>query len=174
MYKKNLEDKITIFLIANEKEKNYHEALDALNNQTVSFTFKQILDIEPLSTAFNQMLERCETPYFCQIDEDMVLKTNAIKTMYDTINKAWSNTAMVRFKLFDEYLQKIIGSVIIYDYEISKQFIWENTPNSDLLRYSKILQLGYKISTKNNVLGVHHPYWNLLSIFRKFAIEPKK
>jgi len=174
MTNKNLENELTVFLIATEKEKNYNEALEALNNQTVSFQFKQILDVEPINEAFNEMLKQCNTPYFCQIDEDMILNSDAIETMYNQIKNVSPNVAMIRFKLLDKYLSKIIGSVIIYNNDISQNFYWENTPFSDLNRHEKIRNAGYDILTKDDVLGIHHPYWSKCAIFRKFAIRSEK
>jgi hypothetical protein len=58
--------------------------LKALEEQTVGFKFVILDGYRPLPVALQAMIDQCDTKYYIQCDEDMILKSNAIEIMYKT------------------------------------------------------------------------------------------
>ena len=89
---------VTAFVISSGSNPNYKSCLEALNNQTAKVTIDIIKDYSPMSVAFQQMLVRCKTPYYIEVDEDMVLNPDAIEIMYNTIIETDAKCSMVAFQ----------------------------------------------------------------------------
>ena len=48
------------------------------------------------------MIARCTTPYFIQVDEDMVLHPDAVSRMEQQMAQAPADVGMICFHLYDE------------------------------------------------------------------------
>ena len=171
----DLSSELTVFVIAIEKSTNYDQCLQALEKQTVKFQLKQILNVQPMNEAFNQMIYQCETPYFVQIDEDFILYPNAIELMYDRM-KQLNNSyyASAHFKLRDVFLNTIIGSAVIYNYNIIKNFLWKNVLACDNEQRIRLKEANYSYQIYGDVVGLHHPNWTIKSIFKRFCNKGAK
>lgn len=170
----DLSVQLTVFVIAIERSKNYLQCLESIDNQTVKFQLKQIINVQPMNEAFNQMIYQCETPYFIQVDEDMILNPNAIEIIYNQMQKVPINTASCHFKLKDTFLNTVIGSVVIYNHSIIKQFPWQNVIACDNKQREELKGAGYNFLIFNEVLGEHHPFWTIKSIFKRFCNKGEK
>jgi len=172
---RDLTSELTVFVIAIEKSLNYDQCLQALENQTVKFQLKQILNVQPMNEAFNQMIYQCDTPYFIQIDEDFILYKNAIELMYDNMkNLDASKYASAHFKLRDVFLNTIIGSAVIYNYNIIKDFHWKNVMACDNEQRIRLKEANYLYQIYSSVIGLHHPNWTIKSIFKRFCNKGAK
>lgn len=171
---RDLTSELTVFVIAIEKSHNYFQCLNAIENQTVKFQFKQVLNVQPMNEAFNQMIYQCETPYFVQIDEDMILNPNSIEIMYEKIKTSYSNIASCHFKLRDVFLDTIIGSAVIYNYDIIKNFLWRDVVACDNDQRERLKASGYSFALYNDIVGSHHPHWTIKSIFKRFCNKAEK
>jgi len=164
----DLSDKLTVFIIAIEKLKNYEECFLSIQNQTVSFKIELILDITPMHKAFQKMLDNCKTPYFVQVDEDMILDNNAIETLYNSIINSPDLTTMICYDLFDCHLQKTIEGVKIYKHDIFKKFPYENKMGFEMNQLSQLEQQGYNYKIIKQIIGKHSPYWTNINIYNRY------
>jgi len=134
-----------------------------------------IRNVSPMAKAFQQMLDKCKTPYYIQIDEDMILKENAIMTMYKDIKLASKNTSMIVYRLHDQHLNFDIQGVKIYKHEIFKQYPYNlNTLSCEMEQLNKMKNAGYVYQEIDTVLGEHSPYWNDELIFDRYFIFMQK
>ena len=167
-FKKDLSSELTIFVIAVEKQENYKTCLRALNEQTVKFKVEKIEDVYPMSKAFNLMFEKCKTSYFIQLDEDMILNQDAVEIMYDTIIKSNSDIVTQIFHLIDAHSNKIIRGVRINKTEILKNYPFQNTIASESNQTERMKKDGYIVKRDVRIVGLHSPYWNCNSIFKRY------
>jgi glycosyltransferase involved in cell wall biosynthesis len=80
--KKDLSDVLTVFVIRCGYNPNYDDCISALMSQTVNFELIEIKDKTPMSKAFQTMIDKCQTKYYIQVDEDMILNEDAIEKIY--------------------------------------------------------------------------------------------
>jgi len=166
---------LTVFLITCGENPNYPYCVEALQNQTCTFNLELIRNVSPMAKAFQQMLDKCKTPYYIQIDEDMILKENAIMTMYKDIKLASKNTSMIVYRLHDQHLNFDIQGVKIYKHEIFKQYPYNlNTLSCEMEQLNKMKNAGYVYQEIDTVLGEHSPYWNDELIFDRYFIFMQK
>ena len=166
---------LTVFLITCGENPNYPYCVEALQNQSCTFNLEVIRNVSPMAKAFQQMLDKCKTPYYIQIDEDMILKENAIITMYKDIKLASNNTSMIVYRLHDQHLNFDIQGVKIYKHEIFKQYPYNlNTLSCEMEQLNKMKKNGYVYQEIDTVLGEHSPYWNEELIFDRYFIFMQK
>src|SRR5690348_11399473 len=61
---------------------SFDECMRRLDRQDCRFRREVIDHVAPMSQALQCMLDRCETPYFIQVDEDMLLYPHAVRTLH--------------------------------------------------------------------------------------------
>lgn len=165
----DLSDKLTVFLLTCGENINYQKCLDALNNQSIKFNLNIIKNYHPMGIAFQEMLNRCETEYYCQIDDDMILNENAIETMYNSIINSDEKTAMVCYKLHDVHLNKGIDGVKIYKYNIFKNYPYNiNVLSCEMEQLENIEKNGFNYKRISTIIGQHCPIWTKENIFERY------
>lgn len=159
---------LTVFVIAVEKTKNYNACLEALSKQTVSFKLEKIEDIYPMSVAFQKMIDNCITPYYIQVDEDMILNNNAIEILYNTVIKTDNKIAMVCYDLLDCHLNRKIEGVKIYKHDIFKKFPYIDTTAIEMNQLQRLKSEGYEYKIIKEIIGKHSPHWTPIMIFNRY------
>jgi hypothetical protein len=158
-------ENLTIFVLTTGEDPNYEDCMAALRKQTVEFKIDVIRNYAPMSKALQEMLNRCTTDYFIQVDEDMILEPNAVARMYNEINKRPA-TAMLCYYLQDVYLDVPVHGVKIYTHCIFKQFPYsDNHPSCEMEQLSRLVARGYKWESVNEIAGKHAPKYTPKSIF---------
>ena len=155
---------------------------DHLAQQDAAAPIITIENKAPLSAAFQEMIERCETPYYVQVDEDMLLYPHAVRTLYETISSADGDVAMYVANLFDVHLARCIWGVKIFRHDIVKKFPIENVEDSETEQVARITAAGYrflsepndKTMTQEHALGLHAPFWTPETIFERYATLQRK
>ena len=167
-------NKLTVFVITVDSiQLNY--ALQGLKEQNCEFKIDIIKNISPMSEAFNQMIERCNTEYFIQVDEDMILYPDTIEYMVDSMEESLhenQKVAIQSFRLLDKELGSILG-VKIYNYSIMKHYRWKNAPVLDRLLNEQLKDDGYKIlssSNKDHNVGTHALHRSNFELFLKSVV----
>lgn len=163
-------DDLTVFVISTENNPNYQNCLSALSKQTVSFKIKEIKGVAPMPKAYQQMIDECETSYYIQVDEDMILYSNAIETLYNSIKSKEDNVSMVVYNLFDVHLNFNILGVKINNHDILKKYPRWNKHGSilDVDQNRQMERDGYKIVVCKDVIGDHSPLWTNELIFNRY------
>lgn len=138
------------------------------------------MNVSPTNRAYNQMRERCKTPYFIQLDEDMELKEDAIKIFINQINKSKKNNKIFlhTYKLIDIELgigdPPIIDSLKLYNNEIMQKYPTYNNgdiavSSVDYLWHHPILNDGYKINDTLVIIGYHGNHRSNYDLFLRYC-----
>lgn len=171
----DLEKLVTVFLIKCGDNPNYEDALQALKNQNSKFQINIIEDISPLSAAFQEMNNRCTTPYYIECDEDMILDEDTVEKMFRMISSTGTHCAMMAFKLHDVHIDFDIFGVKIYKTDIVKQYPYNlNHPSCEVEMMDRMKKDGYKYFLQEIVVGKHSPKWSNNLIFERYYNLMKK
>lgn len=117
--------RLTIFIVTIQGYQLKY-TLDAINNlpTNIPFLVNVIMNISPTSKAYNEMRVRCNTDYFVQLDEDMVLFPNAIEMLSSFFMNRSKNMFLFSYYLIDEYLgigpSKLLEGLKLYNNHIMK------------------------------------------------------
>lgn len=170
----DLSDRLTVFVIT-VGEETTQACLDALREQDVGFRLKIIDHVAPMEAAFQQMLDTCETPYFVQVDADMVLYPHAIRTLYRAIIDEPNDMMMVNYPLHDVHLDRAIVGVKIYRHDIAKQFPYQSDFSCEMGQLQKAETAGYRYRSHfkhmldfSLCLGEHGTHFTPRSIFERY------
>lgn len=172
---------ITIFLITIQSDQLKY-SLDCINKLDFDYPVlvNVIMNVSPTNKAYNKMRERCKTPYFIQLDEDMELKQDAIKICNDIINKYKinNNIFLHTYKLIDNDLgignPPIIDSLKLYNNEIMQKYPTYNNgdiavASVDYLWHNTILNDGYKINETFIIIGNHGNHRSNYDLFLRYC-----
>jgi GR25 family glycosyltransferase involved in LPS biosynthesis len=167
--KKNLENELTVFIIRSGKNPNYEDCVEAIKNQNCTFVLDEIVDVSPMSAAFQQMIERCDTPYYVQVDEDMILDEGTIERLYYSIKCTKRNICIVTHMLTDVHLNINIFGIKIYRHDIMINYPY----NLDIIscekdQMTRLENDGYIVQMIEKSLGKHSPKWSPELIYERY------
>jgi hypothetical protein len=175
----DLSGKVTVF-VTTVGGPTFGDCVDRLCRQDVKFKLEVIAHVTPLSAALQRMLDGCETPYYVQVDEDMLLYPHAVRTLVEALEAEPPDVAMYVGNLYDVHLDRAIQGVKISRHLLARRFPWSETP-SVLERNARIVASGLRITatrteglppTAPSVLGLHGTAWTPETIFgRYFTLE---
>jgi hypothetical protein len=151
----SLDDSLTVFLITTGEDVE-DECRAALERQSRAFQLEVISDVYPMSAAFQAMPDRCSTPYFLQVDADMVLEPHAVETLHDALRRSSSRVITVSGQLYEEGFG-LGGSVKCWKRGLFRFFGFRDvrTVDRDLWRRTRRFGLGRK--HLDTPLGTHVP-----------------
>jgi hypothetical protein len=160
----------TVFVTTIGDEVNFEDCLAHLDRQTTRFVLEIIDRVAPMSAALQEMLERCRTPYYVQVDEDMILSPEAIQQLEYSIRDAPANTALVCAPLWDCDCERPIHGVKIYRHAIAKQFPYRDELSTEKGQLARIEAAGYSIvrqplNSGSTCLGEHGKHYTPETIF---------
>ncbi len=170
---RNLSEELTVFIITTSGDVNYKDCIQALKYQTVRFKVEVIKDYFPLSKAFQEMLNRCKTKYYIEVDNDMILNPDAIEKMYDTMKSNDDCHPFTCFQLLDVHLDFKLYGVKIYDYEVFKKYPYNlDHPSCEVEQMKRMRLDGYVFddeqALREEVVGKHSPNWTEEGIFERY------
>lgn len=90
-----------------------------------------IANVTPWAAAQNEMLRRCRTELFIQVDEDMILYPDAVERLVALIDSQAPNVVMACAPLYDEDLEMPIYGIKIYRHALIKDIPFEKHINGD-------------------------------------------
>lgn len=142
----DLSAKVTVFFITTGEE-IAARSWEELGRQDCTFQLKRIENVAPMSRAFQSMVEQCNTPYFVQVDADMVLKHTAIRCLYERIVREPPEVFMYAFMLWDAHLGRGIFGVKIYRTELMKRATYHDVQSceQDHMKQLEAMGLRYAI-----------------------------
>jgi hypothetical protein len=172
---------ITIFLITIQSHQLEY-SLESINklNPNYPVLVNVIMNVSPTNCAYNQMRERCKTPYFIQLDEDMELKEDTIKICMNQIenSKKKDKIFLHTFKLIDTDLgignPPIIDCLKLYNNEIMQKYPTYNNGETavssvDYLWHNPILNDGYFVNSTNIIIGTHGNHRSNYELFLRYC-----
>jgi len=172
---------ITIFLITIQSHQ-LEFTLESINklNPNYPVLVNVIMNVAPTNRAYNQMRERCKTPYFIQLDEDMELQEDAIQICMNQIEKSSRahNTFLHTFKLIDTDLgvgnPPVIDCLKLYNNKIMQNYPTYNNGETavssvDYLWHVPILNDGFLMNATNIIIGNHGKHRSNYDLFLRYC-----
>lgn len=141
--KPDLTGEVTVFVVT-VGGPTYWQCRQALDAQDSSFNLEIIDHVAPMNAAFQQMINRCKTPYYIQVDEDMILRPHAVRTMVEQF-RPYSGTpmCMIAYPLWDAHVRRTILGVKIYDHAIFQKYPYQDTQSCEMNQLKRMEKDGY-------------------------------
>ncbi len=163
----------TVFVTTIGDEVNFADCLAHLQAQTVRCPIVVIDRVAPMSAAFARMHKLCTTPYYVQVDEDMLLHPHCIETLHERLVNAPGDVAFVCAPLWDCDVEQAILGVKIYRHAIVSRFPYRNSLSCEVKQMNNILAAGYKTvlhSTGDDAicLGEHGKHYSQGTAFQRW------
>jgi hypothetical protein len=181
--KTDLRDSVTVF-VTTVGYPTFQTCLDHLAAQDTVFTLKVIDHIAPMSAALQRMLDDCTTPYYIQVDEDMLLYPHAVRTLYERISSADPEVAMYVVALWDEHVERAIYGLKIYRHPIVSRYPYRNVNGCEWDQVRRLRADGFvdvraplKGASRDSedTLGLHGTSWTPHAAYLRYcALELKR
>ncbi|HOW28624.1 MAG TPA: hypothetical protein PK876_09020 [Elusimicrobiota bacterium] len=144
---------LTVFIVSAGEDTTL-DCEKALLSQDCSFAIQHIKDTYPMSRAFQRMPDECKTPYFIQVDGDMILKPHAIRTLYEGTKSSSFMTYMSYGQLFEDGFG-VGGSVRCWKKWLFNFFKFRDCRTVDRDLYHRVRWTGLRSKDLKQVLGLH-------------------
>lgn len=169
--KPKLQD-LTVFIISSGEDTTA-ECESALKKQDCTFKIQHIRDTFPMSRAFQRMPDECQTPYFVQVDGDMILKPHAIRTLYEGARSSSFWHYVAYGQLFEEGFG-VGGAVRCWKKSLFRLFQFRDCRTVDRDLYKRLRWLGLRSKNLNQVLGLHQARHSEYSQYLKTKSDVEK
>lgn len=152
--------------------------LEALKKQDCKFNGPILIEnVSPMDAAFQCMNDWCLTPYFVEVDEDMILRPHALRRLHGAAVQAGDRYPIVCFPLHDTLFDRIILGVKIYRHETIRRYPFQSSGSCEMDQAERLAKDGYQIlidwrdpkkknydfvdvaSRSDKVLGSHGQNW---------------
>jgi hypothetical protein len=163
----------TIFVATVGDEANFQDCIEHLEAQSVRRRVEIVDHVAPMSAAFQQMLDRCSTPFYVQVDEDMILFPDAIATLERLMVAQADDVAMVCAPLWDCDTERSIYGVKIYRHAIVRQFPYRDVTGCEVDQIARMNAAGFTVNClplgdRSTCLGEHGKHYTPRTIFRRW------
>jgi hypothetical protein len=139
----DLRSQMTVFVTTVGKPV-FDQCMAALSRQDCEFTGPVVIrNVAPMDAAFQRMLDLCRTPYYCQVDEDMVLRPYAVRVLHDDIAHAGPNEVIAVRPLWDTHLQRDILGCKAYRHEIVRRYPYLASVSCEMDQAQRFERDGY-------------------------------
>lgn len=176
----DLSSEVTVF-VTTVGYATFERCMEHLKAQDCSSRLEVIEGVAPMSAAFQQILDRCTTPFYVQVDEDMILYPQAVRMLYERIRRADGNVAQYVACLYDEHLGRAIYGLKIFRTEVTRRYPLRDVEGFEWEQVGRWRRDGY-VDLREDVaqadrnpprtLGLHGTLWTPLSIYvRYFVLE---
>ena len=153
---------------------SFEACLALLRGQDCTFAVRIVDHVAPLSAATQLMLDECATPYCVQLDEDMLLYPDAIRTLYGAIAGAPDRVAVAVGDLYDAHLDRCIQGVKIFRHAIAARYPFVEMLAYDARQVHRMRADGYELRPVGQTVGLHGTCWTPASIFARYATMERK
>lgn len=168
-YKKDLSNELTVYIISCGENPNYEDCKNSLENQSVKFNIKEIKNVSPMSAAFQKMIDECETDFYIQVDEDMILFEDSIEIIYNSLMKSDENICTVAYMLKDVHLDFNLYGIKGYKHNILKNYPYNlEIISCEVDQVKRLQDDGYDTLMTSKVIGYHSPKWTNEIIFERY------
>lgn len=172
----DLSHAVTVF-VTTVGAPSFPTCLAHLREQDCEYTLRIIDRVAPMDAAFQRMLDECRTPYYVQVDEDMLLYPHAVRTLYETMTSAAPEVAIVAADLYDAHVERCIIGVKIFRHEIVRRYPFASVDEFEMRQVARLEEDGYTVlrttpgptPVAGRTLGVHGTDWTPQSIYERYA-----
>jgi hypothetical protein len=179
----DLSSELTVF-VSTVGAASFTACIEHLDRQDCRFRRVVIARVAPMSVAFQRMLDTCETPYYIQVDEDMLLRPDAVRRLHGLIRDADADVAMVCAWLWDVHLGRGIQGVKAYRHAIIRKYPYVNVESCEKDQLRRLQADGFRylrpldaVPTEFGpwTLGRHGAHYNPQLIFERYStLEHKR
>ncbi len=175
----DLRDQVTVFVLTIGAP-TFAACLEHLRCQDCDFIIETIERVAPISAASQRMIDRCRTPFYIQVDEDMLLQPQAVRTLFEHIQEAPAEVAEVVGMLFDAHLERPIEGVKIFRHAILRRYPFEDQDGCDIRQVGRLEADGFEVvrlgratrsgtmSTSSEIMGLHGTSYTARSIYERY------
>ena len=164
----------TVFLLT-VGDPAFQNCQDSVERQTgVAFQSETIQDVSPFNAAAQEMIRRCRTRYFIQVDEDMILHPDAISRMEQAMTQAPAEVGMICFHLYDEDRECPIQGIKIYRTELMRRVSFQDLKASEMNLLDQMGEQGIRWVLHPDILGRHGTTYTPESIYRRYKTMYEK
>jgi len=176
--KTDLRESVTVF-VATVGYPTFEKCLEYLHAQDSEFQLKIVDHVAPLSAALQYMMDECTTPYYVQVDEDMLLYPQAIRTLHERISAMNAEVAQYVCPLYDVHLEQVISGVKISRREIVSKYPFRDVCGSEWDQIRRFRADGYldvrvplEGATRESpdTLGVHGTHWTPQAVYLRYTV----
>ena len=155
-------DEVTVFVVTAGAQ-TFPACLEHLCGQDCTFRLKILDHVAPPGVAIRRMVDTCTTPFYVQVDEDMLLYPHAIRTLWERIRAAGSGTALVVGNLHDPHLERRSAGLKIFRHEAVRGLPVQGMPDRLASLPQHLQAAGHRIVqmplTDEDALGLHGTTW---------------
>lgn len=166
--KQDLSNDVTVF-VTTVGAPSFDACLTLLRQQDCRYTLQVIDRVAPMNAAFQRMLDLCKTPYYVQVDEDMLLYPHAVRTLHEEILGSSDAVAFVVADLHDAHLRRPIQGVKIYRHAILARYPFADVQSFEKLQVEQLRADGYRTRHIEQTLGLHGTHWTPQSIYERYV-----
>lgn len=176
MKRLDLSQELTVF-VSTVGYPTFERCLQHLREQDCTFR-QQILDhVAPMSAALQRMMDDCTTPYFVQVDEDMLLYPRAIQTLYRRLSTSADNVAQYVCALYDVHLEKVIYGLKVFRHDIVRGYPYRDVEGCEWDQILRFRADGYTdirvpleglARDSDATLGLHGTFWRPREAYIRF------
>lgn len=172
----DLSDAVTVF-VTTVGAPTFDACLAHLAAQDCRFTLRVIDHVAPMNAAFQRMLDECRTPFYVQVDEDMLLFPHAVRTLHERLAASPPRTAMYVADLYDAHLRRCLHGVKIFRHEIVRRYPLEGCDSFETEQVRCLEADGFEVArvvpgiepVPGQTLGLHGTQWTLPLIYERYA-----
>ncbi|MBX3024441.1 glycosyltransferase family 4 protein [bacterium] len=148
-----------------------------LAEQDCTFPLRVLDRVAPMDAAFQRMLDECRTPYYVQVDEDMLLHPHAVRTLHDAMAASPPAVAVIARTLYDVHLERCIFGVKIFRHEVVRRYPFRAIEAFEIDQVQRFEADGYRLVKSpcgqrplaGHTLGMHGTRWTPESIYERYA-----
>lgn len=180
----DLREQVTVF-VSTVGAPSFESCLAHLAQQDSAFRLEIVRDVAPMSAAFQQMLDRCKTPFYVQVDEDMLLFPSAVRQLHRGIAEAAPNVALRVAWLFDTHFRQPVQGVKIFRHEVVSRYPLANVRSCEIDQVERMRADGfvYEVMPRHGdegdeaapggafpyrILGLHGTHHTPRTVFERF------
>jgi hypothetical protein len=126
-----------------------------------------------MSEAFNEMHRRSKTPYFVQVDADMILNPNAVQTLYDGVCKSFPWEYAVYGPLYEEGFG-VGGTVRCWKRSFFRFFQFRDVRTVDRDLFGRAKRFLLRRKNLKVQMGIHRPRHSNFSEYLKTKSDVEK
>ena len=167
----NKTNELTAFIITcGESPTSLAACEDALEKQTIQYKLEYIKNVSPMGQAYQAMIDRCKTPYYAQVDEDMILRFNALECLLEAMKAQPDDVAVVCGALHDVDTNRYVYGVKLFRHDAAKLVKYDNGLASDIGFNTQLQALGWRVEglPHTDIYGDHAPFQTPRSAFKRW------
>ena len=165
-------DDLTVYVVSCAED-TMDECMEALCGQDCEFNIEHVKDVYPMSRAFQDMPDRCKTPYFIQVDADMILESFAVRELYEAAKKTGFFKVAIYGQLYEEGFG-VGGTVRLWKRHLFRFFSFNDCRTVDRNLFKRIRRFGFRLHSIDKVLGIHRPRHSDFSTYLKAKSDVEK